>query len=378
MPSHLQAIAIPSKEHLEGVVELFAQFDVGRTVTQIHHPTGFPDIASLSMQRDLPPNVLRVDLIGSHRGAVLNGPTQLLVRSAPEPVHFVRFLAVRDDGARFLLLALVDKCPSETTTYSKHEPEKGSPLLRFYGPEEYRAELEERLRTSKDPAERFFIDLDLQTHPVAQNNRSQTCSIPSQEIVQVALRSRLNIRVHHLYERGEVSDQIWFSNRSREFFPGIICFFRQLAEKHLRDFAAIDDAFDRFANGQLRWSLRDGQWATQPSSGFYFLFGELGLAAWEMAVSTDNDQAERWWRPVATTMIRTQQVFMRAYPRQAKGTTYGAYSGCGYCPKGAFSSEKLAALRDRYGDLNLNEVRRRATINAMAAMPDLLGHCCCE
>jgi hypothetical protein len=96
------------------------------------------------------------------------------------------------------------------------------------------------------------------------------------------------------------------------------------------DWAAYDAAFERFGAGYLRLQLPgSGTWTTQPSSGYYFLFGELALLCAELRWSQQSFALTDFWTKLANVMVRTQPIFCARYgPTPGPGRSMQDYSGC--------------------------------------------------
>jgi hypothetical protein len=125
------------------------------------------------------------------------------------------------------------------------------------------------------------------------------------------------------------------------------------------DLAGVEEAFELFATGELRLHLDElDVWTTEPSSGAFFLFGELALLATECEV-----EPELWTR-LANVMVRAQELFCRTYPVRAERPRLADYSTASYAPDGRPSPSERAALRALYAGLTHEEL-------SMAAMRNL-------
>ena len=107
--------------------------------------------------------------------------------------------------------------------------------------------------------------------------------------------------------------------------------------------STIARASELFASGQLRTPLKDLAIACQPSSGYYFLFGEFALLA------VDNGLCPAEWTALARVLLRTQPVFAKTdAPRAAPAKPgFGSYSSSNYCGL-KMTPQELAALERQY------------------------------
>ena len=93
--------------------------------------------------------------------------------------------------------------------------------------------------------------------------------------------------------------------------------FTDLFKRHLHtpggdpDPVAIGNCFDRFANGELRLLVLSGVWTTQPSSGYYFLFGELAMMCVECGVAPTA--YPHLWEDLVNSFVRSQEMFGAVY-----------------------------------------------------------------
>jgi len=77
------------------------------------------------------------------------------------------------------------------------------------------------------------------------------------------------------------------------------------------DLESFEDAFEMFANGELRLELPSGAWTTQPSSGYYFYFAEFALTCAMAGIETGL------WTRLANCQVRTQRIFCKVYEPSA-------------------------------------------------------------
>jgi hypothetical protein len=136
--------------------------------------------------------------------------------------------------------------------------------------------------------------------------------------------------------------------------------------------ALLEEAFEKFANGELRLPLpRLGAIAVQPSSGFYFLWGEFWMLAHELGgLGVDRDQILRW----AKLLVRTQEIYALSYAPttnvpvgQRNTSTYSANNFVQSSASPAF----IDGLRGEYRDFDFLELSERFCLNVRSHLRGL-------
>jgi hypothetical protein len=128
------------------------------------------------------------------------------------------------------------------------------------------------------------------------------------------------------------------------------------------DLAAVEEAFELFATGELRLRLDElDVTTTEPSSGAYFLFGEFALLAPECGVEP------ALWTRLANVMVRSQRLFCRTYPAAVERPRLADYAVTNHAPDGRPAPSERAALRAEYAGLTHTEL-------SLAAMQNLELH----
>lgn len=239
----------------------------------------------------------------------------------------------------------------------------GPPTRHLYGPKEYMAEMERRLEWA-GPGQherRFFYGVDRATHPRLLG--AKLARSPMRHIVQTSFEHRA-ARFRKRRDATPPESVDYADSAVREFLDMVFDIFEPL----LADLAPgeIDDAMDHFANGALRMRLPNGEWTTQPSSGYFFLFGEVGLLGVEL-------RGPEAWLPVARAAIRAQEIFVRVYedPRGPKGR-YDRYSPCAFNEARRVDRAAQASLRASYGAMDHGALQRRAAENALRWLPGVV------
>lgn len=118
--------------------------------------------------------------------------------------------------------------------------------------------------------------------------------------------------------------------------------------------ADVEEAFLAFARGALRLQLPTHlAWTTQPSSGFFFLFGEFAQLAYECGLGAG-------WLQLARTLCMARELLVQSYP-PAKGVALDvdAYSPCRYVPPPE-EDPRIPLLRADFDALSEAELVRRS------------------
>jgi hypothetical protein len=136
------------------------------------------------------------------------------------------------------------------------------------------------------------------------------------------------------------------------------------------------EAFEMFANGELRLGLAQGasrEWDAEPHSAFAFSFAEFAFMAEDLGVR----DRERWY-PLMKPLVAIQEVYAAAYrPRKGKPEEFifDDYN-LGNYGKGEnrLSAEEKRRVRDRYERMLKDErlrkgLRLQAGRNARKAFP---------
>lgn len=126
---------------------------------------------------------------------------------------------------------------------------------------------------------------------------------------------------------------------------------------------AFEQAFEWFANGELRLTLPIQVVSTQPSSANFFLFGEFALMAHDHGLEPEA------WSRLGRVMVRAQRIFARVYaPADRSAATFSSYQARDYARHGRpFTPRELARLREPPAtDLAIEAAR-----NAIESMPGI-------
>jgi hypothetical protein len=273
------------------------------------------------------------------------------------------------DSARTPIAVFVPRggCPDDSD-YIFDELPAAAPASNKFGPEEYLAALDKKLDSGDVPNTRYcryFSELHKHSHrsliPVLEKRQFISPESATQRIAAVSwardtmverMQSRasgcdlpnpvssLRTRVQHLSLLQLTLIQQYFGHPS-----GI----------NLTDLAR---AYEQFANGQLRFRLEDLVWTCQPSSAYFFCFGEFALMSMDYA-----DPLSSMWERVAPVLVRSQLIFQRVYgPDDPTTATFNSYSACRY--KGSLPQRELDKIRADNHYKNMDEVRAGATSNA--------------
>jgi len=324
-----------------------------------------------------------------HHDGVLNATIRadkqgpVLISWEGEPPELVKLVFRRDTGEAFAVyVPPPGTCLDEPTAFlrvlaSGSEDPAARAWFRIRGPTELLDALDDLLASAPDtPVTRYrkyFADLNRNTHsayiPTLVDAGVLTpCESEERRAAIHRVRNRCQDRI---FER---MSSVHLSGACTHFEPSGI---KQavellstlqlgLLDKHMHGrLAEIEEAYEMFANGALRLQLDDLRWSTQPSSAFYFAFGEFALFAMDDGVDVER------WRQLAPVLIRTQSVYRRVYAPTVDSPTFDSYSPCAYDPRRTFGCRELRALAESYAGASDYGLHWLAAENAIDAFP---GH----
>ena len=276
-----------------------------------------------------------------------------------------------------------DHCPESAQYYRAIIPlrtpmatpnAKRDPVVRNVGVEEYMAELDALLsaapsKAQTTPYRKYFRDLDASSSPPIIKYLTRDPHDPMLAAVG-GLMTGLKNRLRHRLRAGagkspcpslrlDEQDEQWGEMVSNTMLG--------LAREHFRsqqhqafDLAMFEDAFEMFANGELRLRLPSLPWTTQPSSGAFFLFAEFALLAISIPCLSKTDRD--LWKSMLPTLVRCQRIFVRVYPTaEPSKAVFDSYSACHYSPLGVFSSLEKRALRECFASMTVEQLCSQAT-----------------
>jgi hypothetical protein len=151
----------------------------------------------------------------------------------------------------------------------------------------------------------------------------------------------------------------------REFFSD---------ERGVIRLSAFQQAFEQFANGELRNPLR-GSGAGEPDGGAYFLFAEFAWLCVESDIHID------FWATVLRAFVKTQEIFVRVYrpepgspgsvpPSPTSGGDrfiFERYTFGNFRAARQFDEAAKQPLRARYDRMSLDELRKAMRDNMRQA-----------
>jgi len=334
----------------------------------------------LGLQRSVPSNVLRLRV-----DRALAARQEVRLASAAESFDLVKYVYRAADGR-----ALAVWVPG-----SDGRPEAPRPVAQewladdgeagaSFGAEEYAACMDRALCAAPDAPltrhRRLFAQFDRHTNrrffPLLEaqglvSSAEATARGLALDLVLPELEARVRSRVT------EGRSGLGLTVGERDLAP-LVDFLSRVQIDRLRrslpegtfgesDLGELEDAFELFANGELRWRLPNLAWAAQPSSGYYFFFAEFAFLACELHAAHAP-----LWRRMLPCLVRTQEIFARVYaPRGTAPADFDSYRACNFDSGGAFSSAEKRHLREAYRTAPCLDTL--ATGNARRALPGL-GH----
>ncbi len=142
----------------------------------------------------------------------------------------------------------------------------------------------------------------------------------------------------------------------------------------LFDLTRFEEAYEMFANGELRTQIPSFYWTTHPSSSYFVYFAEFAFMALEHSSLSSDER--NLWEAVLPVLIRTQEIFFRVYaPPEGGPRDWNAYRACNYSPLDAYACSEKSALRQVYAALPFakswtNTLALRMSRNLLINMPD--------
>lgn len=236
------------------------------------------------------------------------------------------------------------------------------------------AEIERTTVPKVKKYQEFFWHYDHETHPqlirrnpnIPEDERLRRISIIAE--VGGILRDRVSQRASAA-ESGrtpqpgklrQVPDDSWVDYLSRlqlgivrEYLPG--------SDQSI-DTAAVTEAFEMFANGELRVEVADSVWNSEPDSAHHFSFAEFAFLALEK--QTDANE----WGSLLNGLVMSQEIFSHAYrPDRKRPFFYSDYKSTNFDDTKQVDANFKQQLRAKYAGKSLAELAEQAGNNACDA-----------
>ncbi|TAJ22093.1 MAG: hypothetical protein EPO68_03780 [Planctomycetota bacterium] len=342
--------------------------------------SGFERVHPDAKERGIAPNVLRYASENAQDGVSLGEGLRL-----EYTVDTERALPV------YLVLRLVNgqhwRCEIDPATLVAGAPvERGMSLAGLLiGPRQYLEEFATELDRVKDhrAARSFFFDLDRRTNPqlveaaaaafpglmpgnTLLGTRLATSSLMQALGAQLVERARTNSGLRttatheHLRTHATFISRMFFT-LANEHFP----------ERNSYNLGQFEDAFERFALGELAIRLPSGMTTTQPSSGYFVFFAEIGMFCMTAGIATNE------WRRALSVLVRAQVPFFRSHTSDAVGlqSRIGDYGPHSYVPAQAQqfrATNRLATLRSEYAGLGIAELAQKSNLLTQTFLSGML------
>ncbi len=414
----------PGAEFLD-IVFAVARGTVDKTFQDPKVNPSFYDLPSGMSQQDVPPHVLRLFIKGS------SNPKDIEVRGKFEPLELTKLVyskrrpsdrrqepegpslgrEVGTDEVTDMLPLAVDTtdggvCPDIVGFYCRLETaDIDTDFLTIAADltiQTYIAQLTAEMGFA--PAapvatryRKFFMNLDLETNPALLEERKDEGLIAPEvyDTRYLAITHLFDVLRHRVQMRWTAATTGAHPPTPAQFgLPDIyLQAYTELMSKVQFDVARsylsvdvggsidlnfVEEAFEMFANGELRTQLPSLYWTTQPSSSFYLYFAEfafLALECFKTAGSKISSEESVFWEKVLSCLIRTQEIYFRVYcPPSTAPLKFTDYRACNYSPLDAYACSEKHSLRVRYESLPLagdriNTLALRMSRNLLNAMP---------
>ncbi|MBM3977364.1 MAG: hypothetical protein FJ299_10280 [Planctomycetes bacterium] len=359
------AIEIPGGRPLAAnVVKAFFVMVPGRgKARSVSMPNGLPRCSMTAKQREDWPNVIAYG--GTGPGvSIINGLSLPFSAKLERPVPAFLVL-VTADGKRWRLPVDPITLVAGMAVHKTDDLE-----LVVKGPKDYVKELWDSRDCKKNPAGCFFADLDRRTHP----DLIDACHAlyPSDFKLQDLLATRLAVtslmlalgeqsRIRVRDPKGATATS--YLHKHLETHARFISeVFWSLAKKYFPtakgvDYGMLADAFERFGLGELAVTLPSGFNTTQPSSGYFVYFAELGLFCRAAGIHVKE------WTTLLNVLVQMQRVFFLVHAR-TDGAPQSNVNDWG--PAHVQRDVRIPVPRQRFACSRAHGLRRAASCRARA------------
>jgi hypothetical protein len=130
------------------------------------------------------------------------------------------------------------------------------------------------------------------------------------------------------------------------------------------DLEAFTEAFEMFANGELRVEVVNGVWNGEPDSAFEFSFAEFAF------VAIENNIDDEEWSSLVIALVMSQEIFTQTYkPDLPPPFFYSDYHSTNFAPEKQVDMLFKQQLRAEYEGKSVDELAEQAGRNAFDAFP---------
>ena len=130
------------------------------------------------------------------------------------------------------------------------------------------------------------------------------------------------------------------------------------------DLEAITEAFEMFANGELRVEVVNGVWNSEPDSAYEFSFAEFAF----VAIENNIDASE--WSSLVNGLVMSQEIFTQTYkPDLPPPFFYSDYGSTNFAPAKQVDAAFKQQLRAEYVGKSVDDLAEQAGKNALDAFP---------
>ena len=292
------------------------------------------------------------------------------ILSDVEPAQLVKVVFENADYAE-IYADPADMCPGRSGRFQQVSVGGST----FLDAASYVAEYEGAL--SRDPEaamyRRYFLELDKSSHSKLLDLRIGSWTFDEVRQSKVAVDEVMRELKERVLRRrdihaggGQPPATLGSIPDIRSGYLGKISAMKlQLVREHLGiedpehdDLTPVWEAFVRFASGDLRVRLASHAYSCQPSTGFFFLFGELALLCADSGVDPEA------WKRLAPILIATREIFVDVYaPASAGRHDFDDFNACNFD-----QAKRVNWTQGRFDDL-------KATYSAMG-YPELSAQSC--
>lgn len=282
-------------------------------------------------------------------------PRTVTVAAFDEPVEVIKWLVPVDAGTKIRTYSLEGQTPRLVPRRTELTDELFDVRAYYTALGKVPTRSTRQLKNARE----FFADFEKSTHPkliplllTDSTEATLRCRVIREIMIDLRFRfaERKDKALAKMPDSALKNLAHNVSENHREYLKYIAKLQTELIVRYFQksdgsfDAKTFERAFELFANGDLRWQSPSLGWVCQPSSGFFFFFGEFAILA------NDNSVDQAFWGSVANVMVRTQQVFVRTYgpPTPPAMPTYADYNAGNYSTTSKMTAAEIAVIRKNF------------------------------
>jgi hypothetical protein len=323
-----------------GTEEVLLVFGLTRSRLHGIEPADLPADLAPDAEPPVEASTLRLRVLEPRQAPIEFPADGVRVLSSVEPAQLVKVIFRNADFAE-VYADPADMCPGRSGRFAQVSV-GGSTFLDAAA---YVAEYEQALQREPElaPYRRFFLELDRNSHSKLLDLRLGDWTWEEVRQAKVAvdetmreLRARVVLRRDRFVQDQAGPAVLGAIPDIRRGHLGRISALKLrlmrdqlgIADPAHDDLTPLWEAFARFASGDLRVRMASHAYGCQPSTGFFFLFGELAL------LCVDSDVAAATWTRIAPALVAAREIFVDVYHPQSDGPhDFDDINACNFDPE---------------------------------------------